>query len=985
MKQQGDKTIGDLWHQMDLHVHTPISAETKYGNRESDSTWEAFFSALRDLGPAVSILGINDYWSVEGYRRVREEFQKGKLPDVQLLLPVVELRLTDVLRNGKRQNYHVCFSDAVPIEVIENEFLGKLTSSYRYSDGSRVPYSYTTHGLTELGRRLVDEKTVVASSGNPSDAELLKIGQKAFAVDRDQVHELLRQEWFQNRTLEFIGYSETKQVESAGFEGMEKRHLLHVDGAFLASPEAKSFRNNENKLRKIRDDIPLIHASDAHRFDDGVEPSRHLGKSEMWVRCSPNFNSLAFAIRKFEQRLSYGEPEDRKRKLGLTGNILKYISVERPSGALIDFDYGIDMNPGYTAVIGNRGQGKSALADWIAISANTDPNISFAFLNNERFTPAKKGNNGYKLSSYWGDGTEVKFTWTTGAEASCNRVDYFPQARVEQLCSADPNTSGAKDLEHLIGDLLFRRIPSTERRGASSLEGLKQSLRNAASAIPRDNSLESTQRAAISAIGGINEIRAFKLERKKRDLESQISEFENDVQSGHDGAGAPETFPIADPHTRSSLVRESENRWVQRLTVLEERLTRINQSEKFRNQLEGAANRWFEALQIEQSDPSEMQHWNGVLASYKEQFDTGLDQWFSGLSSELESMVSQMRRFKLESAEILSGLSKLEQEIRAEIELVDNDNRSRQLLAQLKNGATDPAQDKWSLDGIDALFKEETNNREALRRIASELAQMARLSHQENLEAARSLSNLLNETLTQLNLGEGSVKVEVKVADRFNATNVASSIKVSGTSEIEDICSRRKSFENGYSELALEDVESYMNCVLDFILEAEHKNLLKKNSGFVDNFELLQYLTDFNSFDIRVELSLDGRPLATLSPGQRGLVLLLFILEADVSGNVLLIDQPEDNLDNDAIKRLLIPALDRARLRRQVIVITHNANIGVLGDPDQVISCGFDGETFSISSGSITDGDMQLEMLRVLEGAEDAFRDRARRYGLQFR
>ena len=93
---------------------------------------------------------------------------------------------------------------------------------------------------------------------------------------------------------------------------------------------------------------------------------------------------------------------------------------------------------------------------------------------------------------------------------------------------------------------------------------------------------------------------------------------------------------------------ESENRWVQRLTVLEERLTRINQSEKFRNQLEGAANRWFEALQIEQSDPSEMQHWNGVLASYKEQFDTGLDQWFSGLSSELESMVSQMRLFKLE-------------------------------------------------------------------------------------------------------------------------------------------------------------------------------------------------------------------------------------------------------------------------------------------------------------------------------------------------
>ncbi|OHO34954.1 hypothetical protein HMPREF2690_02425 [Corynebacterium sp. HMSC034E11] len=122
-----NKLVGDLWHQMDLHVHTPISAETQYGDRESNSTWQHFFAALRDLGPALAILGINDYWSVEGYERVRAEFEKGRLPDIELLLPVVELRLTDVLRNGKRQNYHVCFSDSVPIDVIKNEFLAKLT------------------------------------------------------------------------------------------------------------------------------------------------------------------------------------------------------------------------------------------------------------------------------------------------------------------------------------------------------------------------------------------------------------------------------------------------------------------------------------------------------------------------------------------------------------------------------------------------------------------------------------------------------------------------------------------------------------------------------------------------------------------------------------------------------------------------------------------------------------------------------------------
>ncbi|WP_141761180.1 AAA family ATPase [Corynebacterium sp. HMSC034E11] len=828
----------------------------------------------------------------------------------------------------------------------------------------------------------MDEGTVEASSDNPSNAELLKIGKRSFAVDRDQVKKLLQPEWFQYRTLEFIGYSETKQIESIGFEGMEKRYLFQVDGAFLASPDTESFLNNKNKLRRIRDDIPLIHASDAHRFDDGVEPSRHLGKSKTWVRCSPNFDSLAFAIKKFEQRLSYGEPDDRKRQLGLAGNVLKHISVKRPSGKLVNFDYGMDLNPGYAVVIGNRGQGKSALADWIAIAANTDPKINFAFLNSERFTPARKQEEGYKLRSTWGDEAEIEFTWITNAEASCNRVDYFPQARIEQLCSADPNTSGSKDLEQLIGDLLFRRIPSTERRGASSLDGLKNTLRSESSRISNDNSLERTHRNASSAIKRIIEIDSLKLAKKKRDIEIQISEIENGIQSVPVGTSAVDVLPVVDPHTQSALIRESETRWVQRANSIGARLSRIDQADTVRNQVKGTISHWVESLQLEASEPSELLEWNDVLTRYREQFETGFEQWFSELNSELRAMHSHMRSIKAESAEVLRGLSGADRDIHQRIESENHDNRNRRLLGQLKSGVTDPAQDKWSLDGIKRLFEDEDKNRKALRKAAAELADSALCSHKDNLQAAHSLSNLLNETLSQLNLGDGSVKVEVKVADRFNAENVLSSIKVRGSDEIERICDDRRAFDNGFTELALEDVERYMRGVLDFILEAEQHELLKKNGGFVDNFELLQYLTDFSSFDIRVELSLDGRPLAALSPGQRGLVLLLFILEADESGNVLLIDQPEDNLDNDAIKRLLIPALDRARLKRQVIVVTHNANIGVLGDPDQVISCSFDGETFSATSGSITDGGMQTEMLRVLEGAEDAFRDRARRYGL---
>ena len=93
------------------------------------------------------------------------------------------------------------------------------------------------------------------------------------------------------------------------------------------------------------------------------------------------------------------------------------------------------------------------------------------------------------------------------------------------------------------------------------------------------------------------------------------------------------------------------------------------------------------------------------------------------------------------------------------------------------------------------------------------------------------------------------------------------------------------------------------------------------------------------------------------------------------------LDQPEDNLDNETIKSLLLPAIEDARRRRQVIIVTHNANIGVLGDPDQVLICKKEGNRFRVQSGSLSESRIQEQLLGLLEGAEEAFRDRGKRYG----
>ena len=79
-----------------------------------------------------------------------------------------------------------------------------------------------------------------------------------------------------------------------------------------------------------------------------------------------------------------------------------------------------------------------------------------------------------------------------------------------------------------------------------------------------------------------------------------------------------------------------------------------------------------------------------------------------------------------------------------------------------------------------------------------------------------------------------------------------------------------------------------------------------------------------------------SRDFAKLSLGQQQSVLLALMLSSE-SDAPLIIDQPEDNLDSEFIFHSLVPVIRAAKERRQVIVVTHNANIAVLGDAEQII------------------------------------------------
>ena len=142
---------------------------------------------------------------------------------------------------------------------------------------------------------------------------------------------------------------------------------------------------------------------------------------------------------------------------------------------------------------------------------------------------------------------------------------------------------------------------------------------------------------------------------------------------------------------------------------------------------------------------------------------------------------------------------------------------------------------------------------------------------------------------------------------------------------------------------------------------------------------------------IHLNIAPSGKPpswqaLEALSSGQKAkAVLLLLLLEPDAP---LILYQPEDDLDNRFITEGVVPKMREEKRRRQFLFSTHNANIPVLGDSEQIIGLaatrGVDRGNAYIESKHVGSNDAHpvREMVEeILEGGEDAFERRRRKYG----
>ena len=147
--------------------------------------------------------------------------------------------------------------------------------------------------------------------------------------------------------------------------------------------------------------------------------------------------------------------------------------------------------------------------------------------------------------------------------------------------------------------------------------------------------------------------------------------------------------------------------------------------------------------------------------------------------------------------------------------------------------------------------------------------------------------------------------------------------------------------------------------------------------------EFYKYLFSITYLVPHYELMLDEKTLNELSPGEKGALLLVFYLMLDKEDIPLIIDQPEDNLDNQSVAKIVVEFIKIAKKRRQIFMVTHNPNLAVVSDAEQVIHVKIDKQNnnkFTYVSGSIENPQTNQCIVDILEGTHIAFGKRKNKY-----
>ncbi|NQU85931.1 MAG: hypothetical protein HQ541_09240 [Mariniphaga sp.] len=590
---------GSIWRKWDLHVHTPYSVlNNGFGDDFDNYVQKLFKSAISNK---IAAIGITDYFTIEGYKKIVNEylnveeklkklFSDEEIAKIRriLILPNIEFRLHDLV-NGRRINFHVIMSNEIEIQDIEEHFLHELDFVHESEPFEKdFTRKLKISNLTNLGKKLKEQQPEFSGDD-------LFVGMATATVQNKEISDKLQDPRFKNKYIIGVPPDEDlSKIEWASQEHMIRKLIIQKSNfLFTSNPNSikwalgKFNKTTEDYIKEFKSLKPCIWGSDAHDFEKLFEPDL---ERYCWIKADTTFEGVRQILYEPEERVFIGkEPEI----LALVrNNPTKYFSkIEiRPvesyngkNGKWFD-NLTIEFNNGLCGIIGNKGKGKSAIADILGLLGDSKVTINdskdklFSFLNKSKF--CKKGfAENFEAILYWNDNKqsikqlnkEVDFT-------EIERIKYIPQKFFEDLCSTEDDEHFKEELNNVV----FSRVENKDKLGKNNFNDFV------------DYKTELIEIEIEKYRDTLKELNVEILELKKKETLEYKTSLENKIKGKQDELDAhnkiKEDFVVVKNPNEDKKLSEEQKLKSASITELAERINelqlRIDESSKKQEDLE---------------------------------------------------------------------------------------------------------------------------------------------------------------------------------------------------------------------------------------------------------------------------------------------------------------------------------------------------------------------------------------------------------------
>ena len=976
---------GSIWRIWDLHVHSPAT----YGGN--------YATFIINASTCIAeVIGVNDYCSVKGYEEI---VKLGGIPG-KVIFPVVEFRMHNLLTtkknpNGVRINFHIIFDNDINVFPKISTWMSSL--------------------------KCLDEKGNNIQLGTAGD--LSKV-----SFDFEKVIDSLKEyNLYDVHSIVWLPYDEYGGIDEIDPVTDAYLKLCLINKSHIMGSSTKKqidfFKWDDEKYTADQYKVwfdkpkPCIKGSDAHKIDYPfghlMNPQSQPTDRHCWINSDTTFKGLRQIIVEPDRVFIGDEPDLLKRVRANQTKFIKSLSVKKVTGATVDdvwFDnFHIELNSALVAIIGNKGGGKSAITDIIGLCGNTHQEpTNFSFLQKDKFRKPKPFNlsERFEATLLWEDGTTViKKLNENPDKILAERVKYIPQNFLERLCANVESDEFEKELKQII----YSHTPADKRLGKSSLDELinyKSSLVNSEiSQIQTDISNLNLEIVTLEkkATDDFKKSIQNQLEIKQSELAAHTTVQPKKPEAGNESDESKKLVEkLTQMREQIKTLEEEVAELKRNKTTLSIKREELNRSLQYYKNLDEQLKR----VQEENSEFVQILTKNGIpqidVFSYK--IDTSKISILIGtVTSEITGIDILLDLEKPESK--TSKLKKLNEELKQGQEVLDKPAKEQQkYLDDLKN---------W-----EAKKKELEGNSETEGTLKFYESQLVYLNEKlipeltsRNSERKNLVVELYSKKLSLIEIRKELFQPVTQFISDFKELKKRYDVKI-------DVALELRSFgDNFFTYINQNRVgtfcgkeEGYKK--LSDIIEKTHFNtsegFIQFTEELIDNLKKDKRTTDKPSVDINTELrkgvelnqlydyihnsdflqpvynlKLGNKTLAELSPGERGALLLIFYLILDNDDIPLIIDQPEENLDNESVYHILVHFIKKVKEKRQIIIVTHNPNLAIVCDADQIINMQIEKEnknTVKFQSGAIEDEVMNKAIVNILEGTLPAFNNRDSKY-----